>query len=204
MLGEGRSGCPGDARDDAVLAVEVADLDLGAEGGVVELEVVAGREHVLDVAVLDAVGEGVGEQESFRGQEALVGEVLDLGDSGRGAVDEDGRLEVGADEGNEGRDVRGAASRQDPPALVKVSTARFFEKVADQREVRVVAGPFDQEIVAADEEALGDVVAESRLQREERVVSDGQDLVGDDGACIRAAVFDDPYTVKAGCFDHER
>ncbi|MFH9016547.1 hypothetical protein ACH4C6_35160 [Streptomyces sp. NPDC017943] len=119
VLSERCSGCPGDAGDDAVVAVEVADLEFGAEGRVVQLDVVARGEQVLDVAVLDAVAECVREQEPLRGEQALVGEGLELGDSGRGAVDENRGLEAGADEGDEGGDVGGAAGGQDAPAVIE-------------------------------------------------------------------------------------
>ncbi|WP_457473293.1 hypothetical protein [Streptomyces sp. TE4109] len=47
------------ASDDAVVAVEVAGLECGAEDRAVQLDVVTRREQVLDVAVLDAVAERI-------------------------------------------------------------------------------------------------------------------------------------------------
>ncbi|MFD8743371.1 hypothetical protein [Streptomyces sp. NPDC059616] len=67
------------ASDDAVVAVEVAGLECGGEGRAVQLDVVTRREQVLDVAVLDAVAERICEKEPFRGEQALVGERLELG-----------------------------------------------------------------------------------------------------------------------------
>ncbi|MEV1042130.1 MULTISPECIES: hypothetical protein [unclassified Streptomyces] len=67
------------ASDDAVVAVEVAGLECGAEGRAVQLDVVTRREQVLDVAVLDAVAERICEKEPFRGEQDLVGERLELG-----------------------------------------------------------------------------------------------------------------------------
>ncbi len=71
-----------DPRNDAVSAVEVGHVDAGAEGSVVQREIVIGTEQVLYIAGCNAVSEAVGEKQALAGQQSAVAEVRQFGDAG--------------------------------------------------------------------------------------------------------------------------
>ena len=118
-------------------------------------------------------------------------------------VDEHGDFDVAPEEGDEGGDVACSACGQDAPVVVQSGAAVVGGASTDEVEVQQVAGAFHEEVGFADEQVLGDVVAQRCLEWEEAVLADAESLLRDDGSLLGSLVFDDPDSVEVLALHHE-